>query len=68
MTSVKSMPGNVLKSIGMSVDDILHDYKVAFASRQASLDRSKGGFSRQGEIWNFWRWERSCPVSDGKGF
>jgi 2-oxoisovalerate dehydrogenase E1 component len=37
MTSVKSVPGNVLKSIGISVEDILHDYKIAFASRQASL-------------------------------
>jgi pyruvate/2-oxoglutarate/acetoin dehydrogenase E1 component/TPP-dependent pyruvate/acetoin dehydrogenase alpha subunit len=37
MTSVKALPGEALKSIGVSADDILQDYKIAFASRQASL-------------------------------
>ncbi len=31
------MPAKELKSIGLTVDDILYDYKMGYASRQASL-------------------------------
>ena len=37
MTSVKSHPAQELKTLGLSVDDILFDYKIGYASRQASL-------------------------------
>jgi 2-oxoisovalerate dehydrogenase E1 component len=37
MTSVKSVPAKELKSIGLTIDDILYDYKIGYASRQASL-------------------------------
>ena len=37
MTSVKTNPSQILKSSGLSVQDILNDYKIGYASRQASL-------------------------------
>ena len=37
MTSVKINPSKELKAYGLSVTDILHDYKIGYASRQASL-------------------------------
>lgn len=37
MTSVKSIPENAIKSMGLTVGEILDDYKIAFASRQASM-------------------------------
>ncbi len=37
MTSVKLNPVNKLKDLGLSTADILNDYKMAFASREASL-------------------------------
>ncbi len=37
MASVKANPVQELKSCGLSVDDILNDYKIGYASRQASL-------------------------------
>ena len=36
MTSVKTNPTQELKSYGLSVEDILNDYKIGYASRQAS--------------------------------
>ena len=37
MTSVKTKPAQEIKDFGLTVNDILHDYRVAYASRQASL-------------------------------
>ena len=37
MTSVKINPVQQIKEFGLTVNDILSDYKVAYASRQASL-------------------------------
>ncbi len=37
MTSVKSIPASVSGLHGLTIDDILSDYKIAYASRQASL-------------------------------
>ena len=37
MTSVKVNPTKELKDFGLSVNDILNDYKMGYASRQASL-------------------------------
>ncbi len=37
MASIKMNPVQELKSYGVSVDDILNDYKIGYASRQASL-------------------------------
>ena len=37
MTSVKTNSVKEIKICGLSVNDILNDYKIAFASRQASL-------------------------------
>ena len=37
MTSVKTNPTKDIKNFGLSVNDILNDYKVAYVSRQASL-------------------------------
>ena len=37
MTSVKTNPSQILKSYGLSVQDILNDYKIGYTSRQASL-------------------------------
>ncbi len=37
MTSVKTTPATELKDYGLSVEDILNDYKIGYASRQASL-------------------------------
>jgi len=37
MTSVKANPAQDIESYGLTVADILHDYKIAYTSRQASL-------------------------------
>lgn len=37
MTSIKSNPTKEMNSYGLTVNDILNDYKIAYASRQASL-------------------------------
>lgn len=44
MTSVKTNPTQELKSIGLSVKDILNDYKVGCISRQTSLTGRKEVF------------------------
>jgi len=37
MTSIKVNPTKELQAYGLTVNDILHDYKIGYASRQASL-------------------------------
>ena len=37
MTSIKTNPVQEIKKYGLTVNDILNDYKIAYASRQASL-------------------------------
>lgn len=37
MTSIKTDPAKEIKEIGLTTNDILNDYKIAYTSRQASL-------------------------------
>jgi TPP-dependent pyruvate/acetoin dehydrogenase alpha subunit len=68
MTSVKSMPTNALKDLGLSVEDILFDYRMAYTSRQASLIGRKEVFLGRAKFGIFGDGKETAQVAMARFF
>ena len=53
-------------SLGIDVQEIIKDYKLAYTSRQVSLIGRRRGDERKSQIWNFWRRQRTGSNRHGK--
>jgi len=62
------MPAKELKSIGLTVDDILYDYKIAYASRQASLIGRKEVFLGRAKFGIFGDGKETAQVAMARFF
>lgn len=68
MTSVKSIPNQDLKTIGLSVDDVLYDYEMAYTSRQASLIGRKEVFLGRAKFGIFGDGKEMAQVAMARNF